>query len=807
MSSALNTILPTTHRLKRLPNAALAFALTAIFLVVQFCCYYVFGRIPWHDSKVPLDGFHAFYTLWQQTGTYPAWIDYGVYGYPIYFIQNAFLTHSHFLVACIGLIFGIRDTLALYYVAVLLNHLIFLTGLFLLGTALFRHWASIALLVIVGGLSSSWLVQSSLNFSSQHTLPLILYFLVVGLHYRSLFHLILAGVVAIAMASATSYTISIPILSCTLLLTSLLFMGEPSIRSLLRCCARDALKFRCVVGFVAFVSLTALMAAYIKLVIDNTALLRSSGAIDRIVIPLKEFLQGPNRLPLVEFLTGETVHADTTFYFGLIPFALFIVGIPLALRRRRSIKHKAFLILVLCMIGLTAGGVTATLFYFVPPMPFYRNIGHVYSFVRLFMIIGAAFGLDQTLIWMRRRRLAERLPQQIAHFAHRIWTRCTSVPLRYRIGIVIVILLCADIAIQNAQTQSPNERVWVRSLLIAVTIMGSVVLAMRLLAMRLTGRISAKSYMTMLLWLFLVGTVVSDLTLYQFAVFKRAITDNSWVIHYYHSRPWPYVAERVRVWRGRTADDFREWQARRKLIANNVNYEQIYLVFGVDPCLPHIASDVYERSQFSTISVSRPVVELIKLRGGAFTRETSELPEGDRWLARALACGSQKFWIAQNVHVFATLPEMQQRLADASFPPDSNQALVVAAPAVSEHPTISDAANVFVESYVPQRIRLRVEGLKTNAWLVTSIPYHSGWTARVDGVSRSIAPANGAFFALPVKSSDHLVELEFHDIYGDVLSKIYVIEQVCVGMAVISIGLAVVLIGLGGYRPKSRNAA
>jgi hypothetical protein len=66
-----------------------------------------------------------------------------------------------------------------------------------------------------------------------------------------------------------------------------------------------------------------------------------------------------------------------------------------------------------------------------------------------------------------------------------------------------------------------------------------------------------------------------------------------------------------------------------------------------------------------------------------------------------------------------------------------------------------------VESFGCNGIRLRVESVPAGAWLSYADAWNSGWTASVNGATRSIARGNLAGKALPLDAGTNLVEFRF----------------------------------------------
>ena len=137
------------------------------------------------------------------------------------------------------------------------------------------------------------------------------------------------------------------------------------------------------------------------------------------------------------------------------------------------------------------------------------------------------------------------------------------------------------------------------------------------------------------------------------------------------------------------------------------------------------------------------VMEQPGLRGGVLFRNPNVLP-------RALLVGS-----AMTV---ADSGEAAKRLQDPEFDP-AQQVVLENAAALPSYPPPQESS-VDVETYAPERVRIRVES-DAPAWLLLTDTYYPGWQATVNGDAAPIYPANVLFRAVAIPPGSSTVEFTY----------------------------------------------
>ena len=134
------------------------------------------------------------------------------------------------------------------------------------------------------------------------------------------------------------------------------------------------------------------------------------------------------------------------------------------------------------------------------------------------------------------------------------------------------------------------------------------------------------------------------------------------------------------------------------------------------------------------------VMEQPGLRGGVLYRNPNVLP-------RAFLVGS-----AMTV---ADSGEAAKRLQDPEFDP-AQQVVLENAAALPSYPPPQESS-VDVETYAPERVRIRVES-DAPTWLLLTDTYFPGWQATVNGDAAPIYPANVLFRAVAIPPGSSTVE-------------------------------------------------
>src|SRR6266508_2476552 len=131
--------------------------------------------LPLHDTLYAYEGFHVAYRELFYYGHLPHWAPFAAYGMPAGLFQTMLFTPSSYLVGLIGLLLRSRDTLLLFNVAMLVDQVILVTGLYFLGRRLYARRSAIVLVCVAAAGSSVWYTQAHFNVRIYYLLPLLIH--------------------------------------------------------------------------------------------------------------------------------------------------------------------------------------------------------------------------------------------------------------------------------------------------------------------------------------------------------------------------------------------------------------------------------------------------------------------------------------------------------------------------------------------------------------------------------------------------------------------------------------------------------
>jgi len=329
------------------------------FLLVLVCYAIIdYGRLQW----VPL-GFdtgqewHVFYASYAELfyhGDVAHWFPYGIYGQPNTLYNLMESSSADYLMMAAGRVFHIRNAVLLFQLSLMLDHLLFLFGIYLLARSLFRR-RSATWLCVIGSIT----FLNGLNLSAIYVLrmvawyPLILYFLVRFYRDHRAEGLWMAGIIFIFSCLGSAHLQ--PYVAMGIL--PFLIMGTwKHPKAWLEV-------FRCRVGNLASMGVFAIVASlYLYLavhILDGISIIRPGRVLSGDV-GLDDFIGDTNQLffrMVVSFFVGHC------FYIGLLPFGCVLWG----LFRTRTPLFALFMGTALFVVWFSIGGLLALAAYFSVP--------------------------------------------------------------------------------------------------------------------------------------------------------------------------------------------------------------------------------------------------------------------------------------------------------------------------------------------------------------------------------------------------------------------------------------------------------
>jgi len=680
--------------------------------------------IPRHDARQTLSALHVLASGLRSESEIPRWQPYGRYGSSSFILLLCVTPAAH-AVAIASTLFPPVSAIVLLKIVTLVEVLILLAGSIRLTLLLFRSMAAIALVNAGAILSFSWLSSLDADLHYFYMLPLILDALIRFSREGRFTSLLLAVLYCIVSAVGNVYYYP-PIMA--LLLTvfcATLFWARGFHLPRVRFSRVDLLL---VIPIVVLAS--AQTAGYISSFHDqHTYTPGRDPETSRVLLHFFVGYDGVTTVPnLVKvFVTGAQTHGDATFYIGLAPLVLALIGL-VSCRRSEFISvavTAGFLLL------FTFGGFVAQATYWFPGMSYFRHIFMVFGQVRYLLLLMAGFGLEALLSSTETGG-----EPQIRRRGGRI--------LLAAAGLVTTAELVWSLArtphawnfLMLPETLDLPGRAWLLPLLRAGTYVALLLFSVK------TARLQPAHA---LLAAFLID--VGSFKTVQFFAWPPASPQEvalSREVYTPRSPAWQPL---------RTSSDEEQQRspAFRFAVEEGVNsciYTHVYAVLGVDPRIPTFRVD--------TLSVG--VDRLFRMRGVEFRQLPADnlLPPQDLWLRDALGARLPKLRVVSASDI--DFAPHDPAAAVRALPSDSARVVVEAAgaPAASGRST----GSARVASFGANRVEIEavVDG-PDPAWLYYADSYNPAWTATVDRTAVPIARANLAFKALPLHPGVNQVEL------------------------------------------------
>jgi len=345
---------------------------------------------PRHDTMYVFENFYFFYNEFFFNNNLPQWMPYGIYGITSGTAQIATLTPADYLVFAFGKLFAIKNVIALFKSAVLLDQLIFLSGIYFLSHFFFKRKIVVLMVCLAAFCSMEWFHQYYFNFKLYNLFPWVIYWGVLFWESRRAVFFWMAGVTVVLWALGSWYYFSILWFWLMAVMGVALFMTTPGSLRGLSCRFRSD-----VIGMVIFFALLAAYGFFLKNSFHEVAVLTRSTVANSLLTFIRYggtarldlavswlFLGFPLHVPL-----GSTL--DNTAYAGMITAFFFLWAVFFVRQKYFCSILAGFVFLV----WLSFGGLLTITAYFLPGFQYYRHVGLVYPLAKILMVLGAGFGL------------------------------------------------------------------------------------------------------------------------------------------------------------------------------------------------------------------------------------------------------------------------------------------------------------------------------------------------------------------------------------------------------------------------------
>lgn len=709
--------------------------------------------VPAHDTMAYAVNFHFIYSEYFLHGEMPRWMPYNLYGTPVDYDLCYTMSPALYFTALAGRWLGVRDSLLLFKVALLLEQLALLVGMYLLARRLFARRAT-RLFVCAGAAATAfWATQLYYNFRIYYLVPLALYFIVRYADTRDLKYLLTAALVA-AMSLLGNVAFFAPLY----VLVYGLFVVALLVRR-----GRRFLPAPRTVFHPLTLLLLAAVAVSVFMYLRYTAHsfdLAMSYTRGRDPITRRATLNGflthggdPTDVAvLAEIVFGAPASIDGTLYIGLIPL-LFLAYVFFNVRGDPFLVAAVLTGAVVLLLSFSVLTFLAPVAYWgVPLLDYFRHLRLVRPVVKILFLMVAGYGLDA---WLSRNPLD---PEPVSIL---------------RIGAAgMGALVLGDVVMHAMFTRAlpyaqafPNDYFGAFHLLAV-----AVAVAFLLLVLRASragrgnlGRIAVVAFLLEITSYNYLLAYVAPVRLPEVEGARYETLEDAWrqealLRDSLTVRPCAFQPQRaspaeVRRFIDRTAPLLTRY--------TGAKYSTTYSAAPVDPCLQEYRVDY----------LPLPVDRLLRARLGipldkplAGDPHLTDAVGRDPHLMEAFGCDTPKLYLAAGVHPSFNTAHAAALVRASENLHDEPVLLVEGEPPPSEPWTRpGEAGTVAVRDFTANRLRATVDASSRpgGAWLVYLDAFHPGWRVTVNGERRRVATANLAFKAVRVPGGRSEVEFTF----------------------------------------------
>lgn len=350
--------------------------------------------IPAHDTSWCYQIFYFFYNEIMVNKVIPQWNPFVAYGQPFYFTYLSF-TPSNFLIAFIGWVFNVKNTLLLFKATLLLEQAILLIGIYYLSLKIYKHRLTAIFACIASSYSIVWIYQPAFNLRILYLLPTLLYWTINFFEKKNLNYILMIGLLFIFWSFGTLYLLIIPIATFFIFFITVALHTDKIF----------PLKYNKITYLllILLISIIFLLINFYVSISSQIILSPHGGRTSDGINSLSTFLTYGGIPSFNQILQGylfglpfDLPYKDAAYpislYSGIIVVFYFIYAI---VSKGLNNYSKFFLLIIIVLTLFAMGGIVSTLFYFIPGINFYRHIGLIHPFIKIFICLVAAFGFDK----------------------------------------------------------------------------------------------------------------------------------------------------------------------------------------------------------------------------------------------------------------------------------------------------------------------------------------------------------------------------------------------------------------------------
>ncbi|MBF0610417.1 MAG: YfhO family protein [Magnetococcales bacterium] len=684
--------------------------------------------LPYHDGIFRYQTFRAAYSEYLLYGGWPGWWPRISWGIPADFAMLGVFTPATWLTSWLAALMKVSDTLLIFQVSLFLDALFYTFGLILLTTSLYQTLLARLAAVTAGVLSLSWWGQPYFAFYAFYALPWVFYLLLQFSRTGDGRFFWLAGLMEIfTFMGNIGYLPPIHLLILSIVFAALIWR-TPDI--LLKIVQPRALPY-----LALFLVLATVVVFYVLEAAQQTVYLSLGGREEDGSVSLFSFLTSGKISLAIAFsslFVGASVHFDHHYYPGIMMIFMFFYA-------ARRVQHSFFTgitIVSFIFLSFGAGGILATLFYFVVPgMKWYRHIGHLHYTLSLLLILAACHGIDH---WLQTKQPASQP------------SRSRSIILLLAMIYILMEILITNefISFHTVESQYWREDnwKWVGLRLLTALLMG---LSMQ----RFAGRRN--------LWVtLLVVATVFDLAAYQEQQSRYYFMDAEPIPgRLRQALPLPYATDRPIVfdeWLDRSDDGMVEnrYLAKRE---RGTLYDGVQTMDNPEWCMSPFRMTVLTKATAQLMTTLD-----IPLKNDGFRNAVAHNRAN---VFDILGCTAEKLWFKETAiyrsdeseaaRLLAANKDRHPLIISHPVPPPATALAEKSSPAKEiSGQLLRYSANLFALS-------LNVPG-DQGGWLYYADSWSPYWNALVDGQPVPIYRANVGFKAILLPSGTHEIVWYYH---------------------------------------------
>ncbi len=721
--------------------------------VLGFINYFYLSdiQIPLHDTFQLFGMFHFFYSDFYYNNEIAQWLPYQTYGLPAGFEMFIDFTIFKYFFALAGKILRVINVLLLFKISIIVEQIVFVSGVFILARRLYRNQSTILFVCLTAAASIVWHAAIGLNFLIYYLLPYVLYFLIRFFEEEKPQYFWLSGLMIVIwlMGSTALYFVFLWSLLLLIIIGFLWMKKKIDLRIIIKPSRENYIALA--IFLIAAVIISVFIYRSLQY-IDIVSPSREAGTMRSSLLNFLTYGDNPNLSALINHIViGQPFYLqvgtfDNTAYVGILPIFFFIW----ALFKVKRAEFWAFMASAIFLVWISLGGIFASFIYYIPGMSFYRHIGIVYGLVKFFIIFCAGFGFEKFFLDFKPRK---------------IWVLV--------FGMLILVLFCYDMTVAphlfqvekwssfwqaiNLLTKNVNSaitKIGIYLVLVGMAFIAWVIYnRIRSRKGSGSGKITCKKGMV---WAILIGLTI-DLLLYQYVVliFSKKIKPKEY-------KNIESVAVRSLIYQPKRLENpVTPLQSKAMgLVQNSTHHSQYstdYNFVQFDPCFSRFRIDFQGKNHAPLNLIKYDHLEIYK---------------------SVIACQEPKISLHQQVEPYRSHEEAISKITDQKY----KGFLLIKRDSEKDQKVdgqLSRRGFIEVDSFSANRIAMNIlNSDQKPKWLYYADTNHPGWQAVIDGKKARIHEAFLAFKGIYIPEQSQSIVFLFFDKINTPLSYLIVVFSV-----------------------------